>query len=64
MSRLFSKKAVPSRVSSQTEQPSMPALNVAGYPRVSQLHVFAEDFSLLVRSLRLRTVRERKDILN
>ncbi|GEM_PF-5165776 len=66
MSRSFSKKPLPVSVSNPTACTSMEPLAAAGTARPSSPNsVFAEDFSLLIRTpRRLRQARSRIDVLN
>ncbi len=66
MSRSFSKKPSLPSVSAPTESTSMAPLAAAGTARPSSPgSVFAEDFSLLIRTpRRLRLTRSRIDVLS
>ena len=66
MSRSYSKKALPLSASAKTESTSMAPLAAAGTARPSSpVSVFAEDFSLLIRTpRRLRIARSKIRVLS
>ena len=66
MSRSYSKKALQLSVSAKTEPTSMAPLAAAGIARPSSpVSVFAEDFSLLIRTpRRLRIARSKIRVLS